>query len=94
VRVAPRVLTRDGRRCLSFYAWEIPERLHDEHVAHIVFVFEDAERAEAHEYPVSFRPFTLAELRERLELAGLREVDSDFDDARDQYCLIAEAARA
>ena len=36
VRVAPRVLTRDGRRCLSFYAWEIPERLHDEHVAHIV----------------------------------------------------------
>ena len=36
VRVANRVLTRDGRRCLSFYAWEIPERLHDEHVAHIV----------------------------------------------------------
>ena len=94
VRVAPRVLTRDGRRCLSFYAWEIPERLHDEHVAHIVFVFEDAERAEAHEYPVSFRPFTVAELRERLELAGLREVDSDFDDSRDQYCLIAEATQA
>jgi SAM-dependent methyltransferase len=89
VRVAARVLTRDGRRCLSFYAWEIPERLHDEHVAHIVFVFEDAERAETHEYPVSFRPFTAAELRERLELAGLREVDSDVDDSRDQYCLIA-----
>jgi SAM-dependent methyltransferase len=89
VRVAPRVLTRDGRRCLSFYAWEIPERLHDEHAAHIVFVFEDGDRAETHEYPVSFRPFTVAELRERLELAGLREVDSDFDDSRDQYCLIA-----
>ena len=43
VRVAHRVLTRDGRRCLSFYAWEIPERLHDEHVAHIVFVFEDGD---------------------------------------------------
>jgi SAM-dependent methyltransferase len=89
VRVAPRVLTRDGRRCLSFYAWEIPERLHDEHVAHIVFVFEDGDRAETHEYPVVFRPFTVAELRERLELAGLREVDSDFDASRDQYSLIA-----
>ena len=94
VRVAPRVLTRDGRRCLSFYAWEIPERLHDEHVAHIVFIFEDAEQAETHEYPVSFRPFTVAELRERLELAGLMEVDTDFDDSRDQYCVIAEASRA
>jgi SAM-dependent methyltransferase len=93
VRVAPRVLTRDGRRCLSFYAWEIPGRLHDEHVAHIVLVFEDGGRAETREYPVPFRPFTVAELRERLELAGLREVDTDFDDSRDQYCLIAEASR-
>ena len=94
VQVANRVVARDGRRCLNFYAWEIPERLQDEHVAHIVFVFEDAERVETHEYPVSFRPFTLAELRERLELAGLREVDTDFDASRDQYCLIAEATRA
>jgi SAM-dependent methyltransferase len=94
VQVANRVVARDGRRCLNFYAWEIPERLQDEHVAHIVFVFEDAERVETHEYPVSFRPFTLAELRERLELAGLREVDTDFDASRDQYCVIAEATRA
>ena len=43
VQVANRVLTRHGRRCLSFYAWEIPDRLHDEHVAHIVFVFEDGD---------------------------------------------------
>ena len=88
------MLTRDGRRCLSFYAWEIPERLHDEHVAHIVLVFEDGDRAETHEYPVPFRPFTVAELRDRLELAGLREVDTDFDDSRDQYGVIAEASRA
>src|SRR4029077_17329580 len=38
VQVANRVLTRHGRRCLSLYAWEIPDRLHDEHVAHIAFV--------------------------------------------------------
>jgi glycine/sarcosine N-methyltransferase len=94
VRVAPRVLTRDGRRCLSFYAWEIPERLHDEHVAHIAFVFEDGDWIDTHEYPISFRPYTVAELRDRLELAGLREVDTDFDESRDQYCVIAEASRA
>jgi glycine/sarcosine N-methyltransferase len=94
VRVAPRVLTRQGRRCLSFYAWEIPERLHDEHTARIVFVFEEGEEAQTREYPISFRPFTAAELRERLELAGLREADGDFDESRDQYCLIAEVPQA
>lgn len=89
VRVASRVNTRNGRRCLSFYAWEIPERLQDEHVAHIVFVFEDGDRTETHDHPVSFRPFTIAELRERLELAGLREVDTDFDASGDRYAVVA-----
>jgi SAM-dependent methyltransferase len=92
VHVASRVVARHGRRCLTFYAWEIPDRLEDEHVAHIVFVFEDGDRVETREHPVSFRPFTLGELRERLELAGLREVDTDFDDSSDRYCLIAVPA--
>ena len=92
VRVAERVITRNGRRCLSFYAWEIPERLQDEHVAHIVFVFENGEETETHEYPISFRPFTVAELRERLELAGLREVDTDFDASGDRYAVVAVAS--
>ncbi len=91
VRVANRVRARDGRRCVTFYAWEIPGRLQDEHVAHIVFVFEDGDRAETHEYPISFRPFTVDELRERLELAGLREVETSFDASRDRYAVIAVA---
>ena len=56
-----------------------------------MFVFEDGERAETHEYPISFRPFTVAELRERLELAGLREVETSFDASRDRYAVIAVA---
>jgi glycine/sarcosine N-methyltransferase len=92
VRVANQVRARDGRRCLTFYAWEIPGRLHDEHVAHIVFVFEDGDRVETREYPISFRPFTVGELRERLELAGLREVDTAFGASRDRYAVIAVAS--
>ena len=91
VRVADRVKTRGGRRCLSLYAWEIPDRLDQEHVAHIVFVFEDGDRAEPHEYRVSFQPFTVRDLRERLELAGLREVDTDFGEAMDRYAVTAVA---
>jgi SAM-dependent methyltransferase len=91
VQVADRVVTREGRRCVTLYAWEIPDRLGGEHVAHLVFVFEDGGRAESHEYVIAFRPFTLGELRERLELAGLREVDTDFDASRDRYSVVTVA---
>jgi SAM-dependent methyltransferase len=88
VHVADRVVTRAGRRCVVLYAWEIPERFGDEHIAHMVFIFENGERVDAHEYRLAFRPFTAGELRERLELAGLREVDTDFDVSRDRYSVV------
>jgi SAM-dependent methyltransferase len=91
VQVADRVITREGRRCVQFYAWEIPDRLGDEHTAHLVLVFEDGDRAEPHDHVITFRPFTLSELRERIELAGLREVDTDFDESRDRYSVVTAA---
>lgn len=92
VQVANRVRTRGGRRCITFYAWEVPERLDQEHVAHIVFLFEEGDRVEPHEYRVSLLPVTRGELRERLELAGLQEVGTDFSETTDQYFVIAVAA--
>lgn len=75
-----------------FHAWEIPDHLDEVRIAHLVFLFEDGDRIEPHEYHLSFRPFTLGELRERLELAGLREVDTDHSEAADRYAVIAAAA--
>jgi SAM-dependent methyltransferase len=92
VQIADRTVTRGGRRCLVLYAWEVPERLGDEHIAHLVFVFEDGGRVEPHEYQIAFRPFTLGELRARLELAGLKEVDTDFDASRDRYAMVTVTA--
>jgi glycine/sarcosine N-methyltransferase len=92
VQLANRAVTRHGRRCIVLYAWEIPDRLDQEHVAHIVFVFEDGSRIEPHEYRIGFYPITLGELRDRLEAAGLREVDTDYDDARDRYAIAAVPA--
>ena len=74
---------------IVLYAWEIPDRLDLEHIAHIVLIFEDGSRIQPHEYRIGFSPFTLGELRERLKAAGLREVDSDYDDARDRYAITA-----
>jgi SAM-dependent methyltransferase len=91
VQIKDQVRTHNGRRCVSLYAWEVPDRLDQEHVAHLVFMFEDGDRIEPHEYRLSFRPFTIGELRERLELAGLREVDTDYDETEDRYAVIAMA---
>ena len=92
VQIADRMVTRGGRRCLVFYAWEIPDRLDEEHMAHLVFVFETGGQVEPHEYQITFRPFTLSELRARLELAGLREVDTDFDASRERYAVVTVTA--
>jgi SAM-dependent methyltransferase len=88
VEVPDRVVSRGGRRCLVLYAWEIPDRLGGAHTAHLVFVFEDGGQIEAHEHEITFHPFTLSELRERLELAGLREVDTDFAESCDRYSVV------
>jgi SAM-dependent methyltransferase len=90
VQVANPVRTRGGRRCVVLYAWEVPDRLDQEHIAHIVFLFDNGDWIEPHEYRISLLPVTLGELRERLELAGLREVGTDFSETADQYVVIAE----
>jgi SAM-dependent methyltransferase len=89
VQLAERAVIRNGQRCVVLYAWEIPDRLDQEHVAHIVLIFEDGDRIEPREYRIGFRPFTVNELRERLKAAGLTEVDTDFDEARDRYAITA-----
>jgi glycine/sarcosine N-methyltransferase len=91
VQVMDGVRMRGGRRCVVLYAWEVPDRFDQEHIAHLVFLFEDGDRVEPHEYRLSFRPFTFRDLRERLELAGLREADTDYGEAADRYAVIAVA---
>ena len=56
-----------------------------------VFVFDDGGRIEPHEHQITFRPFTISQLRARLDLAGLQEVDTDFDESRDRYAVVTEA---
>jgi 2-polyprenyl-3-methyl-5-hydroxy-6-metoxy-1,4-benzoquinol methylase len=70
----------------------VVDRLGDEHIAHLVFVFENGSQIEAHEHQITFRPFTISELRARLHLAGLTEVDTDFDGSLGRYAVVTVAA--
>ncbi|MCA1696345.1 MAG: class I SAM-dependent methyltransferase [Actinobacteria bacterium] len=88
VVVHDRPIVRDGRRCIVMYAWEIPDAFDREHVAHLVFLFDDGEKLNPREHAVAFRPFTFEELRDRVRAAGLREFDSDFDPNADRYSVV------
>jgi 2-polyprenyl-3-methyl-5-hydroxy-6-metoxy-1,4-benzoquinol methylase len=93
VQVKDRVRTREGKRCIVLYAWEMPAGFDQEHIAHITILHEEEDDLiDPHEYQVSFRPFTIGELRERLEIAGLREVDTDYDQTADWYNVVAVPA--
>lgn len=89
VQVAENVVVRDGQRCIPLYAWEIPEQFEEEHVAHLVFVFDDGATVMSREHRVGFRPFTIEQLRERLRAAGLHEIETDFDPQSDRYSIVA-----
>jgi SAM-dependent methyltransferase/GNAT superfamily N-acetyltransferase len=89
VQLAENVVVRDGQRCISLYAWEIPEQFEDVHVAHLVFVFDDGATVTSRKHRFGFQPFTVEQLRERLRAAGLHEVETDFDPQSDRYSIVA-----
>ncbi len=93
VQVMNRVRMCGGRRCVVLYAWEVPDRFDQEHIAHLVFLFEDGDRVENRTNTGYSRsaPFTFRDLHERLKLAGLREADTDYGEAADRYAVIAVA---
>jgi hypothetical protein len=68
------------------------DRLGDEHIAQLMFIFGNDGQIQPQKYQITFRPVTISELRERLEPAGLREVDTDFDAARDRYSVVTVMA--
>jgi SAM-dependent methyltransferase len=88
VVVHDRPIVRDGRRCIVIYVWEIPDELDRDHVAHLVFLFDDGETLDAREHAIAFRPFTFDQLHERIDAAGLRELDSDFEPSVDRYSIV------
>ncbi len=88
VLVHDRPIIRHGRRCIVMYAWEVPDEFDREHVAHLVFVFDDGVALHPREHAVAFLPFTFEQLRDRVDAAGLRAIDSDFDPNADRYSMV------
>jgi glycine/sarcosine N-methyltransferase len=85
-----RVLERGDRRCVPLYVWTYDDSWDAPHHVEIVFLVESDGRLEAHRHELTFWPFRVGDLRERLAAAGLRVVDDTYRPEADWYEVVAE----
>lgn len=85
-----RVVERDGRRCVPLYLWRYAADWEAPHHVEIVFLVETDGRLQGRRHELTFWPFRVGELRDRLGAAGLRVVDDTYRPEADWYEVVAE----
>ncbi len=61
---------RDSQRCLPIYVWNLPESFDAAHTTVIILVFETDGQTSVRSYEISYYPFRIEQLTERLKSAG------------------------
>ncbi len=90
LRIADRLVERDGRRGLVIYAWDIPDAPDDPHVLDVaVALLDDDDIVTTHRERMRFAPFTHEELDDELRAAGLVAESSTFADYCERYLVTA-----
>jgi len=90
VRFTPMPMrVRDGLRCLTLYVWNFPPRWQDPHLIEVVLLFQEETRTHHRAYPITYYPFHHKDLVTRLTESGFEKIQSNFDDAKDIYNVIA-----
>ncbi len=87
--IEPRIVERDGTRCVRTYSWHVPEAFGDPHVLEIAPIFLDGDSATLRSYPVTMWPFTRAELKRRLTDAGFSSIALDTIPDDERYTAIS-----
>ncbi len=89
-----RVRERNGRRCVPLYVWSYGDEWESPHHVEIVFLVETGRSLDARRHELTFWPFRVDDLRDRLAAAGLRVVDHTYRPEADWYEVVAERSPA
>lgn len=81
---------RGGRHCIPLYAWTFPKEWSEPHVVDIVFIFEMSGRVYYRTYPVTYYPFHVEDLQNRLQQAGFVDIQTDYKENKDIYQVTAK----
>ncbi|HEV3400917.1 MAG TPA: methyltransferase domain-containing protein [Acidimicrobiales bacterium] len=85
-----RVLQRDGRRCVPLYVWSYAPEWESAHEVEIIFLVDTDGSLAARRHKLTFWPFRVGDLRDRLETSGLRVLDDTYRTDGDWYEVVAE----
>jgi len=77
--------SRAGAQCIPVYAWTFPPRCGDPVVVEVVLVFEHGGEVSLRVYPITYYPFRVKELLERLAAAGFTDLETDYAPEREVY---------
>jgi len=90
VRVADRLIERDGRRGLAIHAWTIPAGWDEAHNVDVAVALLRADGSvTTHSERLAFWPFTHDTLDEDLRAAGLTPESTTYDPDVDRYLVTA-----
>jgi hypothetical protein len=84
---------RGGRAGVSVYSWHWPEGWNEPHRLEILVVLSDGDRTTTSRTQITFYPFRLSDLTQRLERAGFEiechtyQSDSDFYEVAARRCV-------
>ena len=90
LRVADRLVERNGRRGLVIYAWDIPDARDDPHFLDVaVALLADGDAVTTHRERMRLAPFTRDELDDDLRAAGLVAESDTFAEDCERYLVTA-----
>ena len=79
------VREREGLRCIPFYVWTFPDRPRGPVLVEVVFLFDRDGKVHLKSHRVTYYPFQVEELLDRLEKAGFTEPSTEYADDKDVY---------
>ena len=80
---------RDGTRCVALYVWNFPPHWQDAHLIELVMLFPEENQTSHRSYSITYHPFHYRDLITHLTESGFEKIQSDFDDAKDNYNVFA-----
>ena len=80
---------RHGKRCILLYVWTFPASPSEPLLAEVVFLFEEDGQVSLRDYSVTYYPFRVEELLERMRSAGFHDVETNYSPERDRYHVSA-----
>lgn len=81
--------SRRGQRCMPMYLWNLPKRWQDPLVVDVGLLFEREGQLDVRHYPVTYYPFRVSELLDRLLAAGFDDIETDYNPLAGTYTVTA-----